>query len=82
MVEVIFAQKFKQSFSKIKDKLLKEKIIKQVSKIKTNPTIGKPMRNVRKGTRELYVPPFRLSYAYHIPSNTVYILDLYHKKKQ
>jgi len=82
MVEVIFAPKFKQSFSKIKDKSLREKIIKQVSKIKTNPTIGKPMRNVRKGTRELYIPPFRLSYAYHIPSNTVYILEVYHKKKQ
>jgi len=82
MVEVIFAPKFKQSFSKIKDKLLKEKIIKQVSKIKTNPTIGKPMRHIRKGTRELYIPPFRLSYAYHIPSNTVYILKIYHKKEQ
>ena len=82
MVEVIFAPKFKQSFSKIKDKLLKGRIIKQVSKIKINPTIGKPMKNVRKGTRELYIPPFRLSYAYHIPSDTVYILEIYHKKKQ
>jgi len=82
MVEVIFAPKFKQRFSKIKDKLLKEKIIKRVSKIKTNPTIGKPMRNVRKGTRELYIPPFRLSYAYHIPSNIIYVLDLYHEDKQ
>ena len=82
MVEVIFAPKFKQSFSKIKNKLLKEKIIKQVFKIKTNPTMGKPMRNIRKGTRELHIPPFRLSYAYHIPTNTVYILDLYHKKNQ
>ncbi len=74
MVEVIFAPKFKQRFSKIKDKLLKEKIIKRVSKIKTNPTIGKPMRN--------YIPPFRLSYAYHIPSNIIYVLDLYHEDKQ
>ena len=82
MVEVIFVPKFKQIFSKIKDNLLKEKIIKQISKIKINPTIGKPMRNVRKGTRELYILPFRLSYAYHIPTNTVFILDLYPKKKQ
>lgn len=82
MVEVIFDSKFKQIFSKIKDRALKEKIIKQISKIKENPAIGKPMRNVRKGTRELNIAPFRLSYAYHIPSNTVFILDLYHKKKQ
>ena len=81
-MEVIFAPKFKQSFLKVKDKLFKGKIIKQISKIKTNPTIGKPMRNTRKGTRELYIPPFRLSYAYHIPSGTVYILEVYHKKKQ
>ena len=82
MVEVIFDPKFKQIFSKIKDKLIKEKIIKQISKIKRNPTVGKSMRNVRRGTRELYIKPFRLSYAYHIPSATIFILDLYHKKKQ
>lgn len=82
MVEVILAPKFKQSFLKIKDKSFKEKIIKQISKIKTNPTVGKPMRNVRKGTRELYISPFRLSCAYHISSDTVYILEIYHKKKQ
>jgi len=82
MVDVIFDKKFKQIFSKVKDSSLKESIIKQISKIKINPQIGKPMRNVRKGTREIYVKPFRLSYAYHISSSTIFILDLYHKKKQ
>ncbi len=82
MVEVIFLDKFKKSFFKIKDSLLKERIIKQVEKIKINPEVGKPMRNVRKGTRELYIKPFRLSYIYINEKNIVYILDLYHKKKQ
>jgi len=82
MVEIIFIDKFKQTFSKIKDSLLKEKIIKQIEKIKTNPKVGKPMRNVRKGTRELYIKPFRLSYEYFRNKNLVYILDIYHKKKQ
>ena len=82
MVEVIFLDKFKQTFSKIKDNLLKEKIIKQIEKIKTNPEVGKPMRNVKKGTRELYVAPFRLSYEYLKDKNIVYILDFYHKKNQ
>jgi mRNA-degrading endonuclease RelE of RelBE toxin-antitoxin system len=82
MVKVVFLPRFKQVFSKVKDKKLKEQIIKQISKIKTNPTVGKPQRNARKGTRELYIKPYRLSYAYHIPSDTVFILDLYHKKKQ
>jgi mRNA-degrading endonuclease RelE of RelBE toxin-antitoxin system len=82
MVSVIFTEEFKRLFSKIKDNLLKEKIIKQVQKIKTNPEVGKPMRNVRKGTMELYISPFRLSYSYDLKENIVYVLDLYHKKNQ
>ena len=80
MVEVIFDPDFKKDFKKIKDRSIKEKIIKQVSKIKDNPEIGKPMRYDRKGTRELYIPPFRLSYK--VEGDTVYILALYHKDLQ
>ncbi len=82
MVRIVFEKRFQIIFSKIKDNLTKTKILKQIEKIKTNPEIGKPMRNVRKGTRELYVKPFRLSYVYLLEKNKVYILDLYHKKKQ
>ena len=82
MVRVIFNERFKHLFSKIKDQSLKEKIIKQVEKIKTNPEIGKPMKYARKGTRELYIPPFRLSYAYLPEEGLAYILDLYHKDEQ
>jgi len=82
MVRIIFDDKFKKTFSKIKDSILKEKIIKQVEKIKTNPEVGKPLRNVRKGTREVYIKPFRLSYTYHIDKDAVEILEIYHKKKQ
>jgi len=82
MVEVIFDDSFKKLFSKIKDNLLKEKIIKQIQKLKNNPEAGKPMRNVRKGTRELYIKPFRLSYKYYLDKNIIEILDLYHKDEQ
>ena len=82
MVKVVFDKKFQELFSKIKDNLSKEKIIKQIQKIKVNPEIGKPMKYVRKGTRELYIQPFRLSYAYIKEEDKVYILDLYHKDKQ
>ncbi len=82
MVKVIFDDNFKNLFSKIKDNLLKEKIIKQTQKIKENPEVGKPMMHNRKGTRELYLKPFRLSYVYHKDKNVVEILDLYHKKEQ
>ncbi len=36
----------------------------------------------RKGTREIYIKPFRLSYAYIKHENKVIFLDLYHKKEQ
>jgi len=80
VVEVIFDPNFKRSFIKIKDKSIKDKIIKQVSKIKLNPEVGKPMRFGRKGTRELYIAPYRLSYMYK--KDRIYILDLYHKDFQ
>ncbi len=82
MVEIRFDKKFIQIFSKIKDKVLRLKIEKQIKKIITNPNVGKPMRNIRKGTRELYIKPFRLSYKYQENDKVVYILDLYHKKFQ
>tara|TARA_Y100000310_G_scaffold345846_1_gene471118 strand:- start:16294 stop:16536 length:243 start_codon:yes stop_codon:yes gene_type:complete len=80
VVEIIFSPQFKKSFNKIKNPVLKEKIIKQISKIKLNPEIGKPMSHGRNGTRELYIAPFRLSYI--IENNVVFILDLYHKDRQ
>jgi len=80
VVEVIFDQIFKKDFKKIKDKAVKEKIIKQISKIKGNPEIGKPMRFNRKGTRELYISPWRLSYRFE--GDVIYILALYHKDEQ
>lgn len=80
MVKVILDPKFKQKFRKVKDKNSKAKIIKQIEKIKDNPEIGKPMRYGRKGTRELYVSPFRLSYEFQ--GDVVYVLDIYHKDEQ
>ena len=80
MVEVISDPDFKRKFKKIKDKPSKLKIIKQIQKIKDNPESGKPMRYSRKGTRELYIAPFRLSYK--IEGDLIYILDLYRKDGQ
>ena len=80
MVDVIFDSGFKKDFKKINDNTVKEKIIKQVSKIRDNPEIGKPMKYGRKGTRELYISPFRLSYKFE--EGTIYILALYHKDLQ
>ena len=82
MVEILFDENFKRIFSKIKDNRLKEQIIKKISKLKENPEIGKPMRYIRKGTRELYISPFRLSYLYLVNEHRIILLDLYHKDEQ
>ena len=57
-------------------------IDKIVDKLMLNPEIGKPMRYNRKGTREVYVGHFRLSYAYDNNSDTLFLLDFYHKDEQ
>lgn len=82
MVIVEFHPDFRKIFSKITNRDIKDKIIKQLEKIRDNPEIGKPMRNVRKGTREVYIHPFRLSYAYLKDDGKVILLDLYHKDEQ
>jgi len=79
MVKIISDDKFKNVFSKIKENLLKQRIIKQIEKIKLNLKMGKLMKNIRKGTRELYINPFRLSYRYIIEKETVEILELCQK---
>ncbi len=82
MVTTDFHKDFQNIFYKIKDELFKIKVKKQIKKIIENPEVGKPMKHDRKGTREVYIKPFRLSYAYIKEENKIIFLDLYHKKEQ
>ena len=82
MVNVDRHPQFAKIFEKIKDNVLKEKVKKQIEKIIVNPEIGKPMMYSRKGTREVYIPPFRLSYVYIKAEDKIILLDLYHKDEQ
>ena len=82
MVNVDRHPQFAKIFEKIKDNVLKEKVKKQIEKIIENPEIGKPMMYNRKGTREIYIPPFRLSYVYIKVEDKIILLDLYHKDEQ
>ncbi len=82
MVKVIFDKKFQKILSKIKDNSFKEQIRKQIEKIIHNPEVGKPMINIRKGTREVYAGSFRLSYEYHQSKETIEFLEIYHKDEQ
>ncbi|RLG20313.1 hypothetical protein DRN77_07890 [Methanosarcinales archaeon] len=82
MVTIAYDPSFEKKVRKIKDQLLKSKVKKQILKIMDSPEIGKPMRYGRKGTREVYIPPFRLSYLYIKNENKIVLIDLYHKNKQ
>ncbi|MFH0986763.1 MAG: hypothetical protein V1911_01800 [Candidatus Micrarchaeota archaeon] len=81
-IAIEFDSVFEKRVSKIKDSALKEKVKKQIAKIVQNPFSGKPMRFSRKGTREAYISPFRLSYLYVQNKNMIIFLDLYHKDEQ
>ena len=82
MVKAVFSEEFSKKFRKITDNSLKDKIIKQTIKIRETPEIGKPMMYSRKNTRELYVKPYRLSYAYVKEEDRIFFLDIYHKDEQ
>lgn len=80
MLEIEYPPDFLSLLRKIKNHAGKEKVKKQIRKIIENPEIGKPMRYVRKGTREVNLGSLRLSYAFE--ENKLIFLDLYHKDEQ
>jgi len=82
MVTVAYDKRFERAIRKIKGQRLKERVKKQITKVVENPEVGKPMRFTRKDTREVYVPPFRLSYAYLREEGRIIFLELYHKDEQ
>ncbi|MFT4326648.1 MAG: type II toxin-antitoxin system RelE family toxin [Candidatus Woesearchaeota archaeon] len=82
MVNITFDESFKKTIVKLQKTPLSEKIKKQISKIVHDPTCGKPMRYGRKGTRELYIKPFRISYVYNQKNSHIIFLEIYHKNDQ
>jgi mRNA-degrading endonuclease RelE of RelBE toxin-antitoxin system len=82
MVTVAYSTLFEKTIRKIKDTALKEHVKAQIIKIINDPMVGKPMRYCRENTREVYLPPFRLSYCYDCQSDLILFLTLYHKDEQ
>ena len=82
MVKVIYDKDFRRNIKKRKDNTFREQVKKQIEKIIQNPEIGKPMMYSRKGTREVYIGHFRLSYKYHYEIDTIEFLEVYHKDEQ
>ena len=79
MVTVSFEPSFKRS-AEHSDAPLRSRVLKQTLEIIDDPTTGKPMRHERKGTRELYIGSYRLSYAWIEERDEVVLLD--HKGAQ
>ncbi|MFC1696962.1 type II toxin-antitoxin system RelE/ParE family toxin [Nanoarchaeota archaeon] len=82
MVDVDNSILFEKKIRKIKNFSLKDQVKNQIRKIVKNPKLGKPMKYDRKGTREIYIGSFRLSYAYLDEEDKIIFLDLYHKDEQ
>ncbi len=82
MLNIEYKKDFLKTISKIKDEAVKNKVKKQIEKIIENPETGKPMRYSRKGTREVYIAPYRLAYAYQSSENKIIFLEIYHKDEQ
>ncbi len=81
MTLVDYKPEFLKRLSKL-DNSIKERVKKQIQKIIQNPQIGKPMKYSRKDTREVYISPFRLSYAFLSYENKIVFLEIYHKDEQ
>ncbi|MDO9326974.1 MAG: type II toxin-antitoxin system RelE/ParE family toxin [Methanoregula sp.] len=82
MVDVSYHPHFERTIRKISNARLKEHVKQQIKKIINNPSIGKPMRYCRKQTREVYIPPFRLSYLFDDRKDTLVFLAPCHKDEQ
>ncbi|MDO9034680.1 MAG: hypothetical protein Q7U51_05705 [Methanoregula sp.] len=82
MVTVAYSSHFEKTIRKILDASLKEHVKAQIVRIVHDPGTGKPMRWCRKNTREVYIPPFRLSYCYDKKNDTLVFPALYHKDEQ
>jgi mRNA-degrading endonuclease RelE of RelBE toxin-antitoxin system len=76
MVTVAYHPHFEKTIRKIRDAALKERVKQQIIRIIEDPLIGKPMRYYRKHTREVYIPPYRLSYCFDQRMDTIVFLAL------
>ncbi|MBI4167704.1 MAG: type II toxin-antitoxin system RelE/ParE family toxin [Candidatus Aenigmarchaeota archaeon] len=82
MVEIrliVHTENFEKDVRKIKDKLVKEKLEKQIKKIIENPDAGKPLRYNLRGEWAVRVKPYRL--IYKINGDRIILLRFEHRKE-
>ncbi|HLC75345.1 MAG TPA: type II toxin-antitoxin system RelE/ParE family toxin [Candidatus Nanoarchaeia archaeon] len=77
-MEIIFSDEFKKDFQKIKDKITRLRIIKQLKKIAETPDTGKPLKYDLKNYRSVRIAPFRI--IYRIEHDKIIINCFDHRK--
>jgi len=76
MVEIVRKPAFEQGVKHIKDERLKERVKKQIAKIIEDPErTGGFLRFNRKKEKKVYIPPFRIIFAYDRETETIYLID-------
>lgn len=78
-MEIIFSEEFQKDFQKIKDKVTRLRIIKQLKKLEEIPEAGKPLRYELKNHRSLRIPPFRI--IYRLEKDKIIINCFDHRKE-
>ena len=78
-MRIVFSDDFEKTYKKIKDKTTKERIVKQLYKLESNPEAGKPLMHNLKNNRSLRVHPFRI--IYRIEKDKLFVLCFDHRKE-
>jgi mRNA-degrading endonuclease RelE of RelBE toxin-antitoxin system len=72
---------FEKRFKKLtkKDGLLKERVIRKLQEVLSNPDIGEPKRHALRGLRSVHIDPFVVAYA--IIKDTILLINFDHHDK-
>lgn len=71
-------ERFEHNLKQVKDRKIIERVRKLLEKIRDNPEIGKPLRNVLKGERSVHIKPFRM--VYKVDGEILNLLRFMHRK--
>lgn len=79
-MNIIKSASFDKNVKKYKkDREIIKRLDNHIRKIIENPEIGDFLKGQKKGERKIYIPPFRLLYAYNKNEDTLYLLDFDHR---
>ena len=76
--EIRFTQRFLKNIKAL-DKEVQVRILREISILKTDPFVGKPLRGEWKGVYSLRIGDYRV--LYQIKKNEVFLLVVGHRKR-